>query len=269
MSKLVSIQQAAANAFADYLSNALNNPKVYPKPNWKDPVVVEPRWPDAKKLPARAITISFAGPRTNGSDPVLGWWHYSSKVVPQPPGLPAGVVMWRWLVGWYEQPVQMDVWTLADVDRDDLIARLDVALHSGPGELSPDQPGGHDPIVDYLVVPLRQEDGWPGAFCDVYFADDGPTLIDTPVNAQQSLYRATWRGTLETLLTIDAPDPAIAKIKMTQWLQESGTTFNGPGDLQATFTGKGVTLSKPSSPNYTGRLGTPLSTLGSIQLGHS
>lgn len=243
MSKLVSVQQAAANAFADYIANALNNPKVYPKPNWREPVKVEPRWPDPKKLPARAITIIMAGPRTNGSDPVLGWWHYSSKVNPQPPGLPPGETMWRWVVGWYEQPVQMDIWCQADVDRDDLIARLDVVLHSGPGELAPDQPGGHDPIVDYLVIPLRQEDGWFGAYADVYFAEDGPSLIDTPVNAQQSIYRATWRGTLETLLTIDAPSPQMAKIIFKNRMSEASVPTTGSYDVAITVSQSGTTWS--------------------------
>lgn len=266
MSKLVSVQQAAANAFTDYLASTLNNPKVLPKPAWKSPVVVEPRWPDPKKLAARAITLVMSGPRTNGADPVLGWWHHAAKVVPQPPGLPAGMIMWRWTVGWYEQPVQMDIWTLSDIDRDDLIARLDVALHSGPGELSPDQPGGHDPIVDYLVVPLRQQDGWPNAYTDVYFADDGPTLIDTATNAGQSLYRATWRGTLKMLLTIDAPEPKMAKIQFKQWLQESGTAFAGSGDLELDVTATGRVFTRPAlaAAQLTSIPGSPITIPGKI-----
>lgn len=241
MSKLVSIVQAAQNALAAYLTNAINNPKFGSKPATL--TVVEPRWPDPKKLPAKAITIIPAGPRTDGTDPVLGWWHYSTKVDPQPPDLPTGQVMWRWTVGWYEQPVQLDIWCRYDIDRDDLIARLDIALHTGQGELTKGQPGSHDPITDYLVIPLAQEDGWLGAYCDAYFGEDGPTITDTATAAGQTLYRATWRGTLEVLLTVDDVSPIMARNKFKIRMSETQVPTTGSYDVQITVSDSGTSWS--------------------------
>lgn len=234
MSKLVSVVQAAQNTIATYLANAINNPTYGTKPD--SPVTVEPRWPDPKKLPPKAITIVAAGPRSYGSEPVLGWWHDAQRVSPQPPNMPPGLVMWRWTVGWYEQPVQLDIWCLYDIDRDDLIARLDIALHAGPGETT-SKVG--DPIADYLVLPLSQADGWPNAFCGAYFAEDGPTLTDTATNAGQNMYRATWNGTIEVLLTIDAPSYPIARMIFKERMSATGVPVSGNYDLQMTVSSSG------------------------------
>ena len=63
----------------------------------------------------------------------------------------------------------------------------------------------------HLILPLAQADGWAGAYCGVYFAEGGPEILDTPDGAGRTQYRATWKGTLEVLLTVDAPSYPIAK----------------------------------------------------------
>lgn len=236
MSKLTSIGQAAKNALASYLQQAINSPKYNPHPI-EGLVVVEPRWPDWKRLKNRTLTIVNAGQRTYGSDSVLGWWHQSELIDPQPPGLPAGTKMWRWTVGWYEQPIQLDLWCWSDEDRDDLVARMDIALHTGPGELSETQPGFFDPVVDYLVLPLAQQDGWLGSVCGAYFSEDGPELIDTAVNAEQSIYRAKWAGTLEMALTVDAIAYPIARNIFKTRMSEQTVPTTGSYDLQITVSG--------------------------------
>lgn len=263
MSKLVSASQAAKNAVAAFLQNAINNP-----PAWMGKpvasVIVEPRWPDPKKLPERAITIIDAGPYSYGADPVLGWWHEAELVDPQPPGLPTGMQMWRWVVGWYEQPVQLDIWSWSDIDRDDLITRLEYAIRTGPGDTT-SLVG--DPISDYIILPMLQVDDQLGLWCSADFSEDGPTRVDTSMSASRTMYRATWKGSIGFTMTVKAVSFPIAKVIFQLKMREDTVpTAGDPIDLQVLYPGSGHAISRPNF-NLTGTLGTRQSQPGLIELG--
>src|SRR5262245_5154952 len=102
----VSIQQAAANAFATWLASQLPG------------VVVEPRWPSPdKQKPSKSITLVMAGRRRDTPiDP------YVLKKTNTGPTQTTAV----WPIAACVQPFQLDIWTLSDIARDDLIAQLDI-----------------------------------------------------------------------------------------------------------------------------------------------
>src|SRR5258708_436009 len=111
MSLTVTIQQAACNALSTYIQTALSD------------VTVFARWPEASvKLPTKALSIIPAGPRITEflDNNVL---FQSSTTDPNP--------SYAWQIATCRQPIQLDVWTTADVLRDDILARLDNIMNTG------------------------------------------------------------------------------------------------------------------------------------------
>jgi hypothetical protein len=172
---MVSVQQAACNALQAYL-----------QPLFTD-AFVDTRWPDAtRKLPPKAITIICAGQRQDTQiDP------FTTGQVNLAGGTAAN---YNWQIKACEQPLQLDVWGQTDVSRDDLIARLDIALNAGLSIIKPTQ----DPVDNGVV--LQVADGWPCTFADFLF--ENPDLDDTPDNVNTSEFRATYRGSVNVMLTV-------------------------------------------------------------------
>lgn len=184
-----SIQQAAVSSLSTWLASQFPDCAVYD------------RWPEANVSLTKAITIIRAGARVDDYiDPVV-LRQINSETNPTQS-------LYTWRLAYCSQPVQLDVWTTSDVVRDDIMARLDDALHSGftaLGDFS------QDPVSNDVFLNFREEDGWFGA---VNFRFDSPDLIETPDNVQQTEYRATYKGFAFFELSVDAPSPRLAQINL-------------------------------------------------------
>ncbi len=178
MALRVSVQQAACNAFATWLASNLTD------------VVVEPRWPAADKAkPHKSITIITAGPRR---DTELDF-----QVVKTTNIGPTDVKA-VWIQAACTQPLQLDVWAQTDVDRDDILARLDDLLDAGATPIL--SSFYTDPVGPGVLIAVQ--DGWEdnGVIADFNFSNpDCETTNDTTGRA---LYRATYSGEAYFMLTM-------------------------------------------------------------------
>lgn len=175
----VSIQQAAANAFATWLASKLGSD-----------VVVEPRWPSPnKKKSPKAITLVMAGPR---QDTPIDLRRLSNT------NQGTNQTQTVWQIAACTQPFQLDVWTESDVDLDDIIARLDVALNTGESSLAGvfnAMPVGYGNLI-------AVGDGWDayGTIADFSFGE--PDTDPSGDAVERDLYRATYRGEAYFMLTV-------------------------------------------------------------------
>lgn len=172
----ISIQQAACDCLAEYLGPKLTG------------VVVEPRWPDAdKEKPRASLTIIPAGPRRDIPISITPISH----VINQPLG-----VTTKWQIAACTQPIQLDVWALSDVGRDDIMARLDEFLNAGESAL-PDvynaDPVGHGVLLQMTGV-------WDTTVADFNF--ESPDQDDISSTVGQNIFRATYRGEAHFMLTV-------------------------------------------------------------------
>ena len=209
---LVSIEQAAANALGRWLSSKLP----------PDEVAVNTRWPEASEdAPPKAITILLAGPPDEEPlDPV---------VVASAP-LDGARAMFTWRVAALRQPLQMDVWTRYDLERDELLARLVPLLNASTRDTIGER--NANPVRHGVLVPLA--DGWDG-YADCYF--DKPNRFDSPGSAARSEFRAIYRGFADVDLTVSAASARIARIELVQRI----TDARGKSTDKTTITRHGVT----------------------------
>ncbi len=174
----VTIQQAAMNALAEYLG--LNLPDVDVTPRWPSP---------GKELPPKAITVVLAGSRRDEPMDLRQLSFVNSGP------LQSSVV---WQVSACKQPFQLDIWARSDLQRDDILARLDNFLHAGEstlaGVFNPD-PVGHG-------VLLAVNDGWEACGTTADFLFDNVDLEDSPSAVGVGQYRATIRGNAYMMLTL-------------------------------------------------------------------
>lgn len=208
----VSIQQAAANAFARWLRTELPD------------VDVESRWPEPnRRLPPKMLTVLLAG---NRIDEPLDPHVLHMEPIDEATGL------YRWRVTACRQPMQLDVWATSDVERDDLLARLDTALRAGPGRTLPWDWNG-DPTANDLTLPL--EDGWKDTVAVIEFGS--PSLTDHASAVQQREYRATLRGDARMNLYVEAESPRMATIRLRQRIAEAGAPTPSPETVTVTTSG--------------------------------
>jgi hypothetical protein len=115
------------------------------------------------------------------------------------------------------QPLQLDVWTAYDVERDDLKQRLRSALNAGMGRTI----GAYnaDPFRHGVVVPLA--DGWTG-HADCFF--DKPQATDTPDAVQRCEFRLTYRGVADAFLVERGESARIVAIRIQQRMRAARTT---------------------------------------------
>ncbi len=195
----VTIQQAAANAFATWLQSKLPD------------VPVEPRWPAAdKQKPEKSITVVAAGRRRD--TPIDLRLLKKTNV---------GNTQTRavWQVAACIQPFQLDVWATKDVVRDDILARLDQFLHQGQASLLTSlaaTPAG-------FGTPLVLGDGWEDSIADFDFSE--PDLENTSDTVNRSLYRATFRGNAYFMLTVSSLTARQTVINFQLRLQETDGTL--------------------------------------------
>lgn len=216
MTQLVSVQQAAANALAEWLRASLPG------------VVVESRWPEPNQgLRPKTITVLLAGSRID--EPL------DPQVLHMTP-ISASTGLYRWRVSACRQPMQLDVWTTSDVARDDLLARLDTCLRAGPSRTLPWDWNG-DPTANELVLPLG--DGWQDTVAAIEF--DAPRIIDTPESVQQREYRASLRGEARMHLYVEAESPRMALMRLRHRVSEPGAPIPSSPET-VTVTAAGVTF---------------------------
>jgi hypothetical protein len=180
MPQLISAQKACANALAQYIAATLaaqGNPDV----------VVSQHWPQASKaLPRRAITVLEAGEaqrELTQASVTLENVRTSTTA--------------DYMVQAYNArlPMQIDIWASSDVERDDLIARLDDMLNQGcsqlPGVFNPDafSEGVTLPMGANTISPSSTS--WNG---NSMFWFESFVETDTPDSTQRSEYRASARG---------------------------------------------------------------------------
>lgn len=164
----VTVQQAAANAFAAWLQPQL------------DDVTVEPRWPSPdKRRPSKSITVVTAGRRVD------------LPIDLRPMGSNG------WQIAACRQPFQLDVWTNSDVERDDILARLEDLIHQDQAAL----PGVLGATPGYGLL-IKLADGWDayGTIADFVFEE--PDLDATSDSTGRSIYRATFRGESYFMLVV-------------------------------------------------------------------
>lgn len=198
MPQLVTIQQAACNALATWLTNELAS----------EDVSVEPRWtePD-RQLPAKHVTIITAGPRAIEWMPAEVVKATNVTVNEQPK------VDTIWSLGFLEQPVQLDVWAQSDVELDDIIARLDASLNKGAKGLGI---ANTEPFAAGLLLNLA--DGWAPGIVDFLFEE--PQIMQSPASVGESEWRAMYRGRASAQMTQTARTARIARILLEQRLYE-------------------------------------------------
>ena len=174
------IQQAAANALAEYLGQLLPD------------VVVEPRWPAPdKEKPPLSITVVTAGKR---QDTPINLRLLSSTIAD--PDL--GGISAVWQIAACTQPFQLDVWTRSDVERDDILARLDDILNAGESALT--GVSNPDPVGHGVLLALG--DGWTDSTADFTF--DGADYEDLSDSVGSEIFRATIRGDAHFMLTVSS-----------------------------------------------------------------
>jgi hypothetical protein len=137
----------------------------------------------------------------------------------------ARIYLWR--VAEVEQPVQLDVWAVEDVGRDDVVARLEQVLHAGPGasagELS------DDPVSEYLELVVG--DGWTDAKAEAIF--DAPSYSDDSESKRRDEYRARYGGTLTVSRFIRSQSPRMTRAQLVAIV---GLQPIGRGDHTSTAT---------------------------------
>ena len=171
----VTIQQAANNALAAHLSTNLPD------------VRIEEHWPDpSNRLILPTITILHAGPR---QDLAIDMRDLAYRVV-------GNTVNFKTQLSACHQPLQLDIWASDQVQRDNIIARLDFVLNMDTIN------GGY--MHGLNLAPL-DADNWSDTFFDFYF--ESPELDDTPFDAFVEEWRCRYRGHAWMMLAVDRTAP--------------------------------------------------------------
>jgi hypothetical protein len=164
----VSVQQAAVNALAAHLRQYLPD------------VVVDDRWPDPSRdmqLPALTILMSAARQDLPISGQDLSFQNVGARI------------KFQTQITAFEQLLQLDIWAKNQIQRDDILARLDEALNV-------------DTLNDDVMhgLNLISGDGWDDTYFDYYF--ESPELEDAPYTAIVDEWRARIRGHAWGILTV-------------------------------------------------------------------
>lgn len=188
----VSIQQAAANAAVAYLQDKMSG------------VPIHSRWP-AKEFPGRSITLIFAGARRDQLlDPHMvsraNYGDYHTRAT--------------WVVAECTQPFQLDVWSTSFLERDSIVADLDIYLRAGREPLGTFT--SFDPVANGFFVALG--DGWEESGATADFSFEAPELEDYPDSVGRSQFRASYRGVAHMKLSVQVTSPRQRQIILTSLL---------------------------------------------------
>lgn len=200
----VSIQQAAANAFATWLATKLPG------------VAVEPRWPSPdKQKPSKSVTLVMAGPRLD--TPIEPRMLSATNT-----GATQTTAVWQ--IKACSQPFQLDIWTTRESERDDLIARLDQCLSAGASSLAGafnPNPFGHGALI-------AVQDGWEDFDTIADFDFEEPDTDNDADTSDRAIYRATYRGNAHFKLTVTTVTARQLAINFVQRLSETDAPSDFP-----------------------------------------
>lgn len=189
---MISIHQASLNAAAAYLQTKLTG------------VEVAARWPE-RDFPGKAVTIIAAGARRDYPLP--------PRVVSKT-NVGANQTNAIWEIAECALPLQLDVWAVSHIDRDDIIARLDQHLRSGFGPIA--SITNKDPVANGFFVKIA--DGWEASDAHAKFSFSGPDYEDYPESVGRRQFRATYRGNAFMKLSVPAVSPRQKQIILTAYL---------------------------------------------------
>jgi len=137
-----------------------------------------------------------------------------------------------WTVRARRIPMQLDVWTAYETDRDDIEARLDAALNTGTA-------AGGDTVRQGCLVPLSAG-GWLG-YADFLF--DAPRRIESPDPEKRNEFRLTYSGNCDVSIEVRAQSARMASIAFAARLSPSLPAPAGTPTKTATLTAAATTLS--------------------------
>lgn len=187
---MISIQQASVNALAAHLSAQLPD------------VRIEDRWPDPqRKLRLPTITILMSAPR---QDLAIDFRNLSFQNV-------GSRVKFQTQLAACEQLLQLDVWAANQIQRDDILARLDAALNMdtlNPGE-----------VMHGLNLASLPADNWTDTYFDYWF--ESPEQDDAPFTAIVDEWRARLRGHAWMMLTVNRETARQSVINFKLQVQET------------------------------------------------
>lgn len=167
-------------------------------------MAIHSRWPN-KDFPGRAITLITAGSRR---DQV-----FEPRVLSN---TNSGTNQTKsvWQIAECTQPLQLDVWATSHDERDDLLARLDIALHGGYSAI---RPGRSNPVEGFFAVELS--DGWEDlGNTTAQFHFDSADYEDSADTIQRCQFRATYSGEAFMKLAIAAITPRQIQINVRNML---------------------------------------------------
>lgn len=186
---MVTIQQAGCNALAAHLRTQLPD------------INIEERWPDHPKLQLPTITILMSAPR---QDLPIDMNTVGKSVN----GLS---VSFKTQIAAIEQLLQIDIWAANQIQRDDILARLDIAFNMDVI---------NNGIDHGLILPVLDTDTyWSDSFFDFWF--ESPEIDDAPYNTGVDEWRARFRGHLWAMLAVNRQTARQTVIKFKLQLNET------------------------------------------------
>jgi hypothetical protein len=222
----VSVGQAAANALTTWIQAQVSSD-----------ISCFPHWPEPSQLPPKAISVVPAGKRRRldvTTNPIV-----DSRVNVDP-----NTAQVEFRVGSYIQPVQLDVWTTDQSDRDDIIDQLDEALTAGMA-LTLGGAVTDDPVRDGVLLPLLASDGYSGNV-DCWL--DEPEVDDSPDAILRQEYRATYLGEVRGAFSVVRTVGRLVRPHLSILGYDTGKPY--PGQLATLITIQAQPPGTPSTVSY-------------------
>jgi hypothetical protein len=177
------------------------------------------RWPDAgPPLPPRMITVLRAGA------PEFTWVDEEEvEGTPTQVGT-SNLYTYSFVVAQVELALQLDLWTTSDPERDDAVARLELALHASKSltlaaYLAAQSNTSPQPFFETdLVVQC----GAPWDMCLAGYLFDQPTIDDDPSSVKRREFRASYHGTAFYDFVYTTNLPRLDMVAVRQWMTTSG-----------------------------------------------
>jgi len=169
--------------------------------------VISYEWPapDAP-LPPRAITIICAGA---AEDEQVNLDDVDMVPVDDTTGL------YTWRFADRDQPIQLDIWSQSQAERDQMLAELEDVLHKGPLFTL----GAGNPVRDGILLEFNaQLDGFEG---HVDFDLDPPDITDSPNPVRINEWRATIDSEAHMVATVTAQSPRLLRIALSMLLNDA------------------------------------------------
>ena len=200
MANRISPGQAAMDALAAYLSSALT-PSI-------PGLIVEPRWPDRfRDMPQKIVTVIHAGPAE--------WTGIDPYVTGAPVLVSGNLYTYRYTLGELSQQVQLDAWSLYDLDRDDMIIRIRDVMNVGGSQLAGlTLPA--DPVDVGLMLNLAGE--WSNAIAYYEFE----SFTRSGDDSRESHYRASSMGVCNVPYSISVTVPKLSRVVFKQKVSPAG-----------------------------------------------